>query len=189
LAALAVRERFKILNDNLSSFLGNKIKTNKCVIVIPKSFDLKLLSALYNDLCDLIQLINSAFTVPLIFVTLCIVSTDVFAAYGILREYQIGSNKLFVFLLIGNSSWISIQYAIKIFLVNAGSSTTNEAERTLVLVLKSLGTLDSFDYDKNDLKSLLIILRSRKKNLENVFFTLDWKLILTVSMNILFTIA
>lgn len=68
LASLAVRERFKILNDNLQVSLFNK--NIKVFTVVKDTKSLKLFSKLYLDLCDSIETINETFTFHLFLVSL-----------------------------------------------------------------------------------------------------------------------
>lgn len=105
--------------------------------------------------------------------------TDIFGAYGILREF-LSINSRFQILLLGNSLWITIQYAIKAFMVHAGSSTTYEAERSIKIIGKAAGSMDSINSMKSDLMALLVQFRSRNKQLENVFFAINWNLIFAV---------
>ena len=109
-----------------------------------------------------------------------ILITDVFAVYGILRELRSDSS-MFDFLLIANSMWIFIQYLIKLLMAYAGSSTTQEAEKTVVLVTKLIIQSDSNKELKTNLNYFLVQMQARKKSLETIFFIINWNLILTVS--------
>lgn len=199
LAALALRERFKLLNNYLrfviihwclNSFqnyfysfsLSTKIPNRNFVMAGSKTLNSTLFIKLYNDLCDAIGLINSTFTNHLIFVMINFLSMNVFLAYTALREYFTQS-KTAQFDIAVNGFWITISYSIKIFLAYVGSSTTNEAERTAEVIAKATGAMTNNDDLKASLNSFLIQMRFRNKNLENVFFKIDWKLILAVSLN------
>lgn len=159
-----------------------KIANNKPILVREKCFNLKLFSELFNDLCDGIEIVNATFTTQLIFAMLSLMLTDIFGAYGVLREL-IAKVKLqfLLYFFIGNSVWITIQYAIKVFLVHAGSSTTNEAEKSIATLAKAAGSLNSNDILKSDLMTLIAQLKCRNMKLKNVFFEINWNLILTVS--------
>jgi 7tm Chemosensory receptor len=145
-----------------------------------KVFKLKLFADLFNDLCDSIEVINSTFTFQLVIVITSFLLIDIFTAYGILRELMKHQNGIKLALL-SNFIWIFIQYLIKIFIAHAGSSTTSEAEKAVVIVTKALGSME-FDQElKVDLNFHLIQMRCRNKNLQNVFFVINWQFILTVS--------
>lgn len=155
----------------------NSLKNN-IILVRSKHVNLKYFAELFNDLYDGIELINSTFTTQLIFAMLSFLITDIFAAYGALKELLVENNRLPI-LLVGNSVWVAIQYAIKGFMVYAGSSTTDEAEKPITIIAKAAGSMDSSEL-KSDLMALLVQLRCRNKKLENVFFTINWNLILAV---------
>lgn len=69
LASAAVLQRFKLMNDHLRRSLWYK-KDIKVFITSKNVTSLKLFSKLYLDLCDLIDIVNSAFTLHLIFVVI-----------------------------------------------------------------------------------------------------------------------
>lgn len=73
-ASLALRERFKLLNDFLKKLvIDNKFKFSST----STTFDnLKSVTELHLDLCDLIELINSTFTAHLIFILLSVLVRD-----------------------------------------------------------------------------------------------------------------
>lgn len=192
-AALAVKSRFKSINNYLTSSFARKnslgsvrtlINSNKVDSLQSTSFDfnVRLFTELYNDLCDAIEMINSTFTRHLIIVTLSLLLTDVFAAYGILREFMTRSQKL-GFYLLSNGSWIVMQLAFKCLMVYSGSSTTKEAEKSVTIVTRAAGKLEINDVIKADLNSLLLQMRCRSKSIENSFFTINWTLIVAVSLN------
>jgi Fe2+ or Zn2+ uptake regulation protein len=59
-----------------------------------------------------------------------------------------------------------------------GSSTTKEATKPRLIILKALEASDGL---QNELKNLLKKLKNRNSNIENEFFIINWKLILSVS--------
>lgn len=198
-AALAVRERFRLLNKNLEKFVNIETKTKavnehykrniQCInfdkeisFAIFDDFHLQNISQFYNKLCDLIEILNSTFTLQLVFVMISITIVDIFAAYGIICEFLTNQSIRLKFLIIGNSTWISVQCAIKFFMAHCGSSTTNEAEKSLIIVSKLADRINEKDLKTEASLNLVITqMRVRNKNLENVFFTINYKLILAVS--------
>lgn len=141
---------------------------------------MKIFSDLFNDLCDLIELVNSTFTNQLIIVVMSLLLTDVFAVYGVMREFQ-AKNDRFFFFLISNTAWAIIQYSIKAFMAHCGQTATSEAEKSVVLVTKAIAAVDRDSNLQNDLNSLLIRMKFREKIFRNVFFTINFQLILTVN--------
>lgn len=140
---------------------------------------MKLLTELFHDLCDLIELVNSTFTFQLLVTILSLLLTNIFAFYGTLREFLAGSNGL-GFFIIGNGIWTAIQYFIMVFMAHAGSSTKSEADKSSVIIAKASGTLDAHDYLKTALHYLLIEMRCRNTALQNIFFAINWNVILAV---------
>jgi hypothetical protein len=106
---------------------------------------------------------------------------DIFAAYGIVKEV-LASQSATRFTIIPNMIWLIIQYAIKVFIAHVGSSTTDEAEKSVVIVTKALGSLEFSEDLKVDLNFLLTQMRCRNKNLQNVFFAINWNFILAVNL-------
>lgn len=153
------------------------------IVVRQENFNLKLFSELYSDLCDAIDLINSTFTFHLVFVMTSILIIDVFAVYSTLREFRADVTEYrLAFIIIANPVWILIQYSVKALMAHAASSTTNEAEKSFGLVTKLITTLSLNRDMKTDLNYLLIQMQ-RKKNLENIFFVINWNLLLAVSIS------
>lgn len=80
-------------------------------------------------------------------------------------------------------SWIHLKLtfcssSLKFLMTFAGIGMTNEAEWAVVIVLKALNTQQFYRFD---LKVLFTVLQHRNKNLENAFFTVNFRLILSVS--------
>lgn len=163
--------------------ISSNTTASNIICVRNKNFRLELFSELYGDLCDCIEVINSTFTTPIVFVTMSLLAIDVFGGYGILREFILRdtNQKVIMFFIVANGSWIVIHYGIKAFLCHAGTSTTNEAEKSLLLIIRMISQ-SSNQESKSDLNSLLIQMRCRNKKLRNGFFTINWNLILAVSV-------
>lgn len=179
-ASLAVRERFKLLNDTLHN-LDCKMQS-KTITHHPCSLSFRSISQLHNKLCDLIEIVNSTFTLQLVFVMISIMIVDIFAAYGIICEFLAFQSLGLKYLIVGNSIWLLVQCAIKFFMAHCGSSTTKEAERSLVIVSKLADRIDELDFKAIvDLNLLINQMRARNKNLENIFFAINYKLVLAVS--------
>lgn len=134
---------------------------------------------LYNELCDAIDLINSTFTNHLIVVMINLLTMDVLSAFALMREFFLNSSSIGFYLTI-YGLWMFFNFSIKLFMAHAGSSTTREGDKTIVLVTKAGGRMSNNDDLKPDLNSLLLHMRSRSKKLENIFFPINWNLILAV---------
>lgn len=152
---------------------------DKIILVRTNSFNLKLFTELYSGLCDAIEQVNEAFTDNLIFVVCDLMLIDIFGGYGIIREIII--KKRDMFLLAGNILWFMLHIPIKLFMAHAGNSTTKEAEKSLVMITKLVAKTNDSDQLRIDLNFQLIQMKCRNKNLQNIFFTINYNLILVVS--------
>lgn len=132
---------------------------------------------LYDNLCDVIEMINSTFTAHLISVMTMIMTIEIFGGYGFLREviWNTG-NPLTMF---GSLLWILFHNALKFTMAYSGSSTTEEAEKSLVLISKL--TMTANDHQKHELNFVLGQLMLRNKKFSNIFFTINYKVVLVVS--------
>lgn len=154
----------------------------KMSIAEPCSLNFQHFPQLYNLLCDVIEILNSTFTGQLIFVMISIMVIDIFASYGIIREFLV--NQTLMFIIIGNSIWLSLQFAMKFFMAHCGSSATSEAGKSLILVSQFADRVNETDLmTKINLNLVMNQMRVRNKNLENIFFAINYKLILAVSYN------
>lgn len=161
-----------------------KFTVEKVFCIQPKQeyFDVELFSELYDDLSDLVEMVNQTFTTQLIFVMAQFMSIEIFGGYGILREMLSTSRKYF--LIVGNFFWIIFQYPVKFFMASAGNNTTNEAEKSLVLITKLINRARYDDSLRCRLNNLLIQLQCRNKKLFNVFFTVNYNVILLVRLSV-----
>jgi len=160
------------------SFNVNK-NHNLKIVTAYKSSDFGEIPELYHILCDVIELINSTFTSSLVFVEINFLLINIFALYGGLKEVVNNSNWIGL-ALSSNLSYIAIQNAINVLMIYAGSATTNEAEETNAIISKIIAS------NRNN-KTLLsnchdfLQIRNRNVKLQNIFFTINWKLLLAVS--------
>lgn len=182
-ASLAIRARFKLINEYLQRFVTIfRTFNHKAVLADVKSFNLEAFAELHNDLCDAIEMINSTFTMQIVVVMTSLLLNDVFSGYEMLQGYLSGSSHLLPFLILTNLLWIILQYAVKILIAHSGSSTTNEAEKSISFVVRLITTRHLDKELKKDLNYLLVQMRCRNKNLQNWFFSINWNLVLTVSV-------
>lgn len=183
-ASLTVKERFELLNKYASGFINrqNSCNDHKIIFTRGRNFNLKLYSELYNDLCDSIQLVNSTFTFQLIFVILTLLSADIFAAYDTLRGIMDDDSNQKRCMMWANFVWLSIQYLIKILMAYGGSSSTDEAEKSFVIITRLIESSCDNNELKVDLNFLLNQMRGRNLKHENILFTINFKLVLAVSV-------
>lgn len=175
-AALALKHRFAVLNNYLETCTPQGIN-DKNVSTTQKSLDLRLFTELYNKLCDTLRIVNSAFASQLIIVMTIFMTIEIFGGYGVIREIITPSRNYTN--MISSFIWISSHYPIKFFMAYSGKSTTEEAEKSLELISKMVATADERNVQqKIALHILLHQLQVREKRLSNIFFNIDYKVIL-----------
>lgn len=181
-ATLALKARFTILNNYLETFITSSSFNVKTVAARQEIVDLRLFSELYSKLCDILQSLNSIFTLHLVIVMLNFMTIEIFGGYGIIREVLLPKRNAMN--MIASFVWISSHFPIKFFMAYSGSSTTAEAEKALVLITKIIiSTGDHNTQYKNALNISLHQLQIREKRLSNIFFNIDYNIILAVRLN------
>lgn len=179
-AALAVKQRFALLNNYAENFISESNRHRDVLLPPPVKLDLRLFTELYNNLCDTLLIINSTFTPNLIVVMTIFMTIDIFGVYDVVREIMSPSRNIAN--LIGSSFWVLLQYPMKIFMAYSGSSTTKEAEKSSVLISKMItSTGEHNSQHKNSLSITLHQMQIREKRLSNIFFNIDYNVILAVS--------
>lgn len=142
-------------------------------------FDSAIFWQLSDDLCDVIEMINSTFTAHLIVVLVTIMVIEILGGYAFLRE---GISKVnHPIAMTAGLLWIAFNNVIKLTMVYAGSSTTDEAEKSLVLISKL--AMKGDERSRNDLKFVSSQLQIRNKKFRNIFFAIDYNAIVVVSFN------
>ena len=195
IAGILVHERFELLNESLKHlWMRRKLKlfTNSGI-----STALQHVSKLYLDLCDLIELVNSTFSVHLIFTFFTILVSShsskyamdrkvnnflklltIFACFGIVQTaLKTASVPLVAIALHGNM--VIFQYLTMILLAVTGTATTKQAENTMNILEKLMNTAE--ESEASDLAKFLIQIRTRDLKLRNIFFSIDWNVVLAVS--------
>lgn len=140
-------------------------------------FDPRIFWELYDDLCDIIEMINSTFTAHLIVVLITIMVIEILGGYALLRE---GISKInHPIAMSAGMLWIVFNNVIKFTMVHCGTSTTDEAEKSVVLMSKLAMAAD--EGCKNDLKFVSSQLQIRNKKFSNIFFTINYNVVVAVS--------
>jgi hypothetical protein len=167
-AALAVRERFKLLGKFLL-VINLKMKVFKY-----KSFDeVEYFEKLYHNLCDVISLINSSMTFHLIVASALGTVSYTFGAYGTIFAYLINVDFWGVF--IRDGIWSITQLLIIAFMAHYANSTTSEGEKLKVEVSRVASTYKHQSEFRVRLQSCLDVINQRNLKFKTIFFTIDWK--------------
>lgn len=213
LASLALKVRFQLINENIrytfslnsqkntylndsftifSSFSFDSHFISKKIAVVPVCrSDLEipsLLQNLYHQLCDGIALVNSSFTSQLIPLMVYFLSTTTFVGYTALREFSFPTD-MFMFQVYLNGLWLVVQYMVKFVLVYSGSSTTNQAQETSVIIIKVINNLNTSRHQRKIFKNFMSQIAFRNLHLQNVMFKINWHFLLAVSSIYAFSVA
>ena len=188
-ATTNVKNRFKDLNKTLKSF-----KYKICKIEDSGTF---LLAEIFHNLCDAIAIINQTFTfhfIGIVFdvmVNLFINSfskyktfkfqiTLIFALYSTFRLIKKPTKDFEAEIFLSAFGIVSYIFLV-ISIIFFGDSTTKEAEKSAEMLGKLMNTKKFCDGEKLDLMFLMSQIQSRKVDIQNMFFTINWNVLLTVS--------
>lgn len=134
----------------------------------------------YHDLCDIIELVNSAFTFPMIFVVLNCFILNLFSFFTLVW-YFVRDFQYFHYPIITDAPWIISNYLLQAILIHACCKTTSEAEKFPIIITNFINTANCNKFGKKVFKSFLIQNQYRNVKFRTVFSTIDWKLLLAVS--------
>lgn len=103
-----------------------------------------------------------------------------FCAFGVFRELikPSGANYPSCF---HHGRTALLQYIQAVVMVHAGNITTKEAQKTQSIVAR---LMNKPGYDVDDYKTFLSQMRTRDLNLQNIFFVVNWNVLLAVSENV-----
>lgn len=129
---------------------------------------------------------------------------DIFGLYGFVRDFYtvfLSSSEKHIetheedlnyygkriFLILANIIYQSVQMTFKCWAASIGHKTTSEAEKTKVLLAKSMNRM-SYGGNVARCNSYTALLQCQTRNLKlrNQFFTIDWNIVLTVSHSLFF---
>lgn len=149
-----------------------------------KHYNPAAIITIYYELCDAIELINDYFTFPLNFIIFQYFIMNLFATFNVVWTVSKRLNDLF-FVISTDGTWVLASFIFQSFMVHISSKTTQEAERTAGIVGKIINTSECCKAHQNVFKKYLLQNQYRNFKLQTSFFTINWKLMLTVSCLIL----
>lgn len=145
--------------------------------------DLKLKSVaeLFHTFCDGIHKINLIFAPHLIFIMPCMMINDILVMYQIffyLLQYQDHTSDFFLF---ENGFFIIFHMLLKSLISYIGHKTMAEVELLKLAVAKSFDV--TWDDKRFEYLQILAQFNTRNYKLQNVFFVIDWRVVLSVSQH------
>lgn len=152
-----------------------------------KISNLKLFAEVYHDLCDALDKINSVFTVHLITMLLSMLIIDIFTAYGFARHlfWNISENSKEV-IIFSNSFYLIFHLMLKSSISDIGHTTRAAGEGVRTMVAKVTNDQPNKSEMRLHFHDILIQFQTRNLKLRNIFFVIDWNIVLAVSKIIMF---
>jgi hypothetical protein len=146
-------------------------------------YNLQSVFNLYQDLINAIALINSTFSFHLILIVMNSLMLTIFCSYALLREI-LSPSELIIYTFLLNGNWLIIQFLFQVIIAFAGSSVTVQAHETLSIVSEVLNSHE-LSADMNDkLQNFVTRINRESLQIQNVFFVIDWKFLITVKTKI-----
>lgn len=168
--ALSVSSRYHELNN----YLGN--------ISFRSKHEVKQISKLFDDLLHIIQLVNSTFSFSIILVLAAQFIMGTFTFYSDMEHLRSPvKNAKFWYQNYSSFSMITLQIVLTLLVGRVGNEVSEESQRTFVLLTQKINNSYN-DEVNNELGLFMMQLKCRNKNLENIFFVIDWRLIFGVSL-------
>jgi hypothetical protein len=181
LAALALKRRFRLLNDNLVFAFGTASAT---VHHSMASTHLPLtITELYTDLCLGIDTINSTFTLQLIPFVIMSLSTNLFSTYSMIREIFLKTVVLWA--TIGNTLWWLLFFTGMLSVALYSAHTTTKCARQTPIIVGGILKSTRWHGDEHVVgifKTFLLEVQHHHLHFENEFFRIEWKLLFSVSL-------
>jgi hypothetical protein len=127
-------------------------------------------------------MINASLTFPFTFIFFNFFIANMLSCWGIVWTYKKEFEKLFS-VVATEATYVVFNLFLQSLCAHASCTLTNEATETSTIVAKIMNN-QSFDKSSRKLlKSFLTQHQSRNFKLQTCFFTLNWKLLLTVSFS------
>jgi hypothetical protein len=167
--------------------------------------NMKLFADTFHDLCDAIEKINSIYAVHLTPTLLLMLITDIFSIYAIARHWMLKketsetlfsvwvlSHLFYLTTLINqspipqisvNSFYFMTHFAMKSLIAHVGLTTTSSGEDVRTLVAKITNDAPpcrGADLSTSIFHNILVQLKTRNLKLKNIFFLIDWGIVLAV---------
>lgn len=149
-----------------------------------RNIDAALIVTLYHDLCDMIEIINSSLTFPLILVVIHFFVLNLFAIFSHIWIFT-QDRENFSVILTTDGVMILLNWFQLCILAHTSTTTTREAEETAVIVSRIVNKHECSKHQQKILKNFLLQNQYRNLKLRTPLFDINWKLLLSVSRNTL----
>lgn len=158
------------------------MKYDRISIIGVRNLNLKAFAQLSQILFDTIDALNSTFTFHIASILFNILVFKIFAIYQILFDFSSDSTKK-MFVLLINGSWLGMQCILQAMISHGGSLVTKNARKISVTVSTILNNFELSNELATKLQNFLARIQCRNHEVQNVFFTINWKLSVAVIIN------
>lgn len=151
-------------------------------IVRHKPYEPAIVVSVYHDLCDAIETVNSTFTFPLNFAFFFYFFLNLFAIYNHIWTASSVTKNLGL-VLMTDGPWVVFSIFFQSFMCYMSNKTTQEAEKTAVVVSKIINSSGCIKSHRKAFKVFLLQNHYRNLRFQTSFFTINWRMMLMVSLN------
>lgn len=132
---------------------------------------------LFTMSCEIIDSMNEIFSSNLLLTLLHVMIQKVLTCYEIIKNMYKPDGS---FGLFNNLSWMISLVIVTFLICHSGESVRNAAESSQIFIVKQIVSSKNECY-KDEIRNLHYQLEKQNKEIENIFFKLNYKLLLTVS--------
>lgn len=166
-------------------FIFRKIFTNEVdggvnVIIKKYSSNPQTIVCLHQDLCDIIDLVNSTFTFPLMFMFVHTTFSFMITLFNYVKNLMTNPEN-FYFYSVFDGLWMLLDIFYDFVIIYSSVTAVEEVKKTAVITSRIVSTSCCSHEDKKVFKTFLLQNHYRNVNFETPFFIIHWNLLLTVN--------
>lgn len=134
---------------------------------------------IFHDLSDVIEVMNSCVTLPLVGLILHFFILNLFSLYNLVWTFMM-DYKNFAIVVLTDATYVALNYIIQGIMAHASNSSTKKAQQISVTVSKIINNDSCTRGQCKVFKNFLTQSHYRNLNFQNNLFVINWKLIVTV---------
>lgn len=148
--------------------------------VIPHKFNVATnIIEIFHDLADIIEIVNSCLTLPLVCLMLHFFILNLFSLYNLIWTFMM-DYKNFSIVVSTDATFVALNCIFQGMIAHASYATTKEAKMVLIIISKTINNKSCTRDQCKAFKNFLIQSQYRNLKFQNIFFVINWKLIVTV---------
>lgn len=174
LFTMLIRNRVDKITKYLKSYIWTSIMSEKC-LPDPRQF-----VSLFQQLCKIIRMFNEVFSLSITFTLINLLMNEILSMYSFV--YYIYKTKEFAVItdIFINGGWLIMNMILTVIICKSGHSVQNQTEKIESTILEFIDFNKSESFTKT-LETLHYRVKNTNKRIENIFFTINWKLLFMVS--------